>query len=207
MSADRVLILTWLSDLASSIVTDDEDQMDVAGRITAAGDLGASEFSLEVMSLVRIVAENAVQPADFDKISAGVDATGQTLAAIKILMAIGLAISGGRIAWPSRPSARRARARISDAGDIALSAVATLGANGASAYAWLSTLVAVSCRLVSDIAANAAPIVRVSTGISMPSTVLAYRLYGDAKRAADLVEISGSSTPLVMPTRFDALGS
>lgn len=207
MSADRVLILTWLSDLASSIVTDDEDQMDVAGRITAAGDLGASEFSLEVMSLVRIVAENAVQPADFDKFSAGVDATGQTLAAIKILMAMGLAISGGRIAWPSRHSARRARARISDAGDIALSAVSTLGANGASAYAWLSTLVAVSCRLVSDIAANAAPIVRVNTGISMPSTVLAYRLYGDAKRAADLVEISGSSTPLVMPTRFDALGS
>lgn len=207
MSADRVFILTWLSDLASSIVTDDEDQKDIAGRITVAGDLGASEFSLEVMSLVRIVAENAEQPADFDKIGAGVEATGQTLAAINVFMAMGLAISGGRIAWPSRPSARRARARISDAGDVALSVVSSLGANGASAYSWLSSLVSVSCRLVSDIAANAAPIVKVNTGISMPSTVLAYQLYGDAKRAADLVEISGSSTPLVMPTRFDALGS
>ncbi len=69
------------------------------------------------------------------------------------------------------------------------------------------TIIAISVRVISDIAANAAPIVNVRTGISLPSTVLAYQLYGDAKRAQGMVDIAGAATPLVMPTTFDALAS
>lgn len=72
-------------------------------------------------------------------------------------------------------------------------------------YGYLSRLVEVAVLIVSDQAANAVPIVRVETGISMPSTVLAYQLYGEADRAQGLVEIARSATPMLMPIAFDAL--
>jgi prophage DNA circulation protein len=123
------------------------------------------------------------------------------------MVSIGGSIAGCRTDWPSRPSARAARTRVATAGAEGSAAADTLGGDGADLYAWLTATTAISCRMISEIAANAAPIVRVSTGISLPSTVLAYQLYGDAKRAGGLVDLAGSSTPMVMPTLFDALAS
>ncbi|KAA3510098.1 hypothetical protein [Agrobacterium rosae] len=207
MTASRASILQWIADLASSIVTDAEDVSDIASRIANAPDLDASAFALEVLALTRVVAENADATSDFDLIGAALQVDASTLSIMKTLQAMAMTIAGVRISWPSRPSARRARARISLAGDDALGSASALGAAGAQTYAWLSSLVAVSCRLISDIAANAAPIVQVQTGVSLPSTVLAYQLYGDANRAGAMIDIAGASTPLVMPTHFDALAS
>lgn len=103
--------------------------------------------------------------------------------------------------------ARAARTRIAAAGEAGLAAVSGMGGEGADLYAWLSNLVSVSVRVVSEIAANAVPVVRVATKLSLPSSVLAYQLYGDASRAQGLVEIAGSATPLLMPASFEALAS
>ncbi len=70
---------------------------------------------------------------------------------------------------------------------------------GAPLYAWLQALGATGLRILSDIAANAVPMVRVETGISLPSSVLAYRLYGDAGRAEGLCGVARSLTPMLMP--------
>ncbi len=48
--------------------------------------------------------------------------------------------------------------------------------------------------------------VTVETGISLPSTLLAYKLYGDPARAGALCDVAGSMTPALMPARFEALG-
>lgn len=207
MSANRMAILRWIEDLAAVIVTDAEDAADLATRIAAAPNLSAQDFSLEVLSLARVVAESVDAASDFDLISSAVQVDGTTLPVLQILQAMALAIAGVRVDWPSRPSARRARSRMASSGDIALSAASALGAGGAETFAWLASLVAVSSRLISDLAANAAPIVRVQTGVSLPSTVLAYQLYGDANRAEAMIDIAGAATPLVMPTHFDALAS
>lgn len=207
MPANRSAILQWIADLAAAIVTDAEDMSDLSTRIDAAADMDAAAFSLEAIALTRIVAESVDASADFDLVAAALQVDAVTLPVMKVLQAMALAIAGVRVDWPSRPSARRARTRISSAGDEGLAAVSDLGAGGAQTYAWLSALIAVSCRLISDIAANAAPIVQVQTGISLPSTVLAYQLYGDATRAEAMIDIAGASTPLVMPTHFDALAS
>lgn len=207
MSANRTAILRWIEDLAAAIVTDAEDVADIATRIAAAPDLVAQDFSSEVLSLTRIVAESVDAASDFDLISSALQVDGATMPVLQILQAMALAIAGVRVDWPSRPSARRARSRVASAGEIALSAASALGAGGVETFAWLSSLVAVSSRLISDLAANAAPIVRVQTGVSLPSTVLAYQLYGDANRAEAMIDIAGASTPLVMPTHFDALAS
>lgn len=207
MSANRTAILRWIEDLAAVIVTDAEDAGDIATRIAAAPNLSAQDFSLEVLSLTRVVAESVDAASDFDLISSALQVDGATLPVLQILQAMALAIAGVRVDWPSRPSARRARSRMASSGDIALSAASALGAGGAETFAWLASLVAVSSRLISDLAANAAPIVRVQTGVSLPSTVLAYQLYGDANRAEAMIDIAGAATPLVMPTHFDALAS
>jgi prophage DNA circulation protein len=207
MAADRQTVLSWLADLAATIIQDADDLADVSARISAAPDLDAVAFATEALTLMRVVAESVTVAADFDRISVPASATGGTRNAMAIMVSMGLAIAGCRAEWPSRPMARSARSRVSAAGDDGAAAADTLGGDGADLYSWLTAVSAISCRLISDIAANAAPVIRVSTGISLPSTVLAYQLYGDAKRAGDLVDLAGSSTPMVMPTLFDALAS
>jgi prophage DNA circulation protein len=207
MAADRQTVLSWLADLAATIIQDADDLSDVTARISAAPGLDASGFAAEALALMRIVAESVTVAADFDRISVPASVAGETRNAIAIMVSMGLAIAGCRAEWVSRPMARSARSRVSAAGDDGAAAADTLGGDGADLYAWLTAVTAVSCRLLSDIAANAAPVIRVRTGISMPSTVLAYQLYGDAKRAGGLVDLAGSSTPMVMPTLFDALAS
>jgi hypothetical protein len=58
---------------------------------------------------------------------------------------------------------------------------------------------------LSRIAASRAPLVRVETGISLPSTLLAWELYEDPERAGELVERNRVSTPMLMPVAIEAL--
>ncbi|MDO3434326.1 hypothetical protein QWJ46_16725 [Rhizobium sp. CBN3] len=207
MAADRQTVLAWLADLAATIVSDVDDLADVTARIAAAPSLDAAAFATESLGLTRVIAESVTAPADFDRFSVPGTATGETAQAFAVLVAMGSAIAGCRAEWPSRPTARRARSQVSSAGDAGAAAASTLGGDGADLYAWLTAVTAISCRLVSEIAADAAPVIRIDTGISLPSTVLAYQLYGDAARAGALVDLAGSATPMVMPTLFDALAS
>ena len=85
--------------------------------------------------------------------------------------------------------------------------VSATGASALDLYQYLSRLVEIAVLIVSDQAANAVPIVRVETQMSLPSTVLAYQIYGDAARAGSLVDIARSTTPMLMPISFDALES
>jgi len=78
---------------------------------------------------------------------------------------------------------------------------------GYEAHAWLANLVGQAAIVLSRLAADRAPLVRVETGLSMPATRLAYDLYGDPDRAAELVERNGVSTPCFMPVRLEALSS
>jgi hypothetical protein len=208
MPANKTTVLSWLADLSAAIVTDPEDLGDVSSRIAAAVSLDAAAFATEALSLTRIIAESVNDSAGFDRWSIGPTiAAGDTRDAMSVLLSVALSIAGCRVDWPSRPQAGKARSRVAEAGDASLAVASNMGGDGADLYSWLSGLTDVACRLISDLAANAVPIVKVATGLSMPSTVLAYQLYGDANRAGSLVDISSSATPLVMPTLFDALAS
>lgn len=202
--ANREIILRWLGDLAQLVVADTTDLADLTARIAVAGDLDAHGFAGEAIDIMRVIGESTVSPQDFDRIAMPVGDKATTDAA-SVILAMGLSISGVKVAWPSRPRARAARSRISAVADNALGVAFALGGDGADLHHWLADVTGTSVRVVSDIAANAVPVVRVETGISMSASVLAYRLYGDAKRAEALVEISGSRTPGIMPISFDAL--
>ncbi|NTF32300.1 hypothetical protein [Rhizobium skierniewicense] len=205
MAANKQALCDWLDSLATTLVTDRLDSQDVSARLEAAPSLEAEAFALESLTLMRIVAESVISPSGFDRLRIGQFDDGDTERAAAVLLAVGLAVAGGRSQWISRPQARMGRDRISSSGDLALAAVAATGADGVDLYVWLSRLVNVAVRLVSDQAADAVPIVRIETGISLSSTLLAYQLYGDAARAESLVDIAGVSTPMLMPSAFNAL--
>lgn len=207
MSVDRDALAAWISTLADTLVTDALDAEAIRNRLAAAPDLEAEAFAAEMLSLMRVIGESVSTPSGFDTIKAGVFEGRATADFGAILLAVGLSIAGGRASWISRPQARAARSRISTAGDAALAIVSAMGGAAVDLYLWLSRLVEISVRLVSQDAADAVPVVRVETGISLPSTVLAYQLYGDAARAERLVEIAGAATPMLMPVAFDALES
>ncbi|WP_242220077.1 hypothetical protein [Shinella zoogloeoides] len=207
MPASRTDIAGWLAILAGSLVADTLDAADLANRTAVATDLEGEAFAAEVLSIMRVIAESVETPAGFDVVAVPVGFDADTLAAATILTAFGLGIAGPRVAWSSRPQARTARSRIAAHGEAALAAVAGMGAGAVDLYRYLSRIVEIAVLIVSDRAATAVPIVRVETGISLPSTVLAYHLYGDAARAQSLVEIARSTTPMLMPIGFDALES
>lgn len=207
MPASKSDLCSWLSDLASTLVTDTLDSSDLASRLAAAPDLAADAFALEALSLQRIISESVSTPSGFDQIKLPTLDDVDTLSAATILTAYGLAISAPRVAWVSRPQARAARTRIAAIGEEALGYVSAKGAIAVDLYGYLRKLIELGVLIVSEQAANAVPIVRVETGISLPSTVLAYQLYGDAGRAEGLVDIARVGTPMLMPIAFEALES
>lgn len=207
MPASKGDLCAWFSDLASTLVTDALDSADLASRIDAAPDLGADAFALEALSIVRVIAESVSTPAGFDRIKLPVFDDAEPSAAATILTAYGLSIAAPRVDWVSRPQARAARTRIATLGETALGFVSAEGAVAVDFYRYLGKLIELSVQIVSEQAANAVPVVRVETGISLPSTVLAYQLYGDAGRAEGLVDIARVGTPMLMPVAFEALES
>ncbi len=205
MPADKQAICDWLGSLATTLVLDALDAEDVAARLEVAQMLSADAFAIESLSLMRIIGESVSTASGFDTLRSAEFNEEETANAATILFAVGLAVAGGRADWISRPQARAGRDRIASAGNAALKVVSAMGADGVDLYVWLSALTNIAVRLVSDQAADAVPVVRVETGISLPSTFLAYQLYGDASRAGSLVEIAGVSTPMLMPSAFNAL--
>ncbi|MFD1328298.1 hypothetical protein [Mycoplana ramosa] len=201
MAADRTAILAWISAAAAEIVTDADDAADIAVRIDAADTLGVAAFAAETIDLVRIIGESVRDGRGFAALALP-ETAGETRDALALLSAIGQALAIGRVAWPSRPAARAARTRLGNAAELAYAIAARLDAG---LYAWLRALMQVAIRLVSEIAANSTPMARVTTNTSLPSTALAYQLYGDATRAGQLIDTAGSATPMLMPGSFDAL--
>lgn len=207
MVAERGAVAAWLSSLAATLVIDTLDAQDLADRLAKAPKLEGDAFALEALSVMRVIAESVDAPAGFDAIllPAGLDSA--TMDAVNVLTAFGLAVAAPRVAWISRPQARAARGRIVSQAEAAFAIVSGRGAAAVDLFRYLSRIVEVAVLIVSEQAANAVPIVRVETGISLPSTVLAYHLYGDASRAQGLVDIARSTTPMLMPVAFDALES
>lgn len=206
MAADRTVIAAWLATLAGALVNDELDAENLAARLASAPTMNGEAFALEALSIMRVIAESVDTPSAFDTIVLpSVD--GDTLVAATILLAFGLSVAAPRVAWISRPQARAARSRIVLHGEAALVHVSAKGPVAIDLFSYLSRLIEIAVLIVSDQAAIAVPIVRAETSISMPSTVLAYHLYGDAARAQGLVDIARSTTPMLMPIAFDALES
>jgi hypothetical protein len=205
MAADKGALIAWLKAKADLVVTNVSDRADLEDRFAVASRLDAAHFAAETIDIAKVIGQSCRTPSlyrDLADLSAIDDA--ETVKAASVLSAIALSLSVGRIAWVSRPSARRARQMLIDMADSAYAVTSGLGPD---LHSWLIALSGVAIRLISEISADMTPVVTVQSGVSLPSTVLAYRLYGDARRASGLVDLAGAGTPFIMPVEFEALAS
>ena len=87
---------------------------------------------------------------------------------------------------------------------IAVAVLPFLGSLGGAVTTAFSDLWGQSVSYLSSVIADLAPILLYQTNVRLPSTALAYRLYADPSRATELVARNRVSTPLFMPTIFEA---
>lgn len=111
-------------------------------------------------------------------------------------------VAEGRAAGDDRDAAAAARRRISKIVDATAARVAAeLGDESAEILMRAARTIQ---KHIADGAASLAPVVRITTPRFFPSTAMAWRLYGDPKRAAKLLSRAGCGTPLFMPLDFEA---
>lgn len=101
-----------------------------------------------------------------------------------------------------------AQAACSDLAALAEASLERIAATGAEAV-WHAASEAVRHAIdhLGRGALDLSPVVMVEALRAFPSTVLAWRLYGDPERAGELVDRNGVSTPLFFPATFEALAS
>ena len=204
---DVIAVANWMYSVGSLVVSDAIDLARLVDLTLASGVDSVESFFAGGLEASRIVGESVLTPSGFDAIKPVRFETQGTADLHAVIDAIISATAAPQVEWISRPQARAARKVVLDKGEKALAVISALGPAYVDLYVAVSRLVETSVRIVSDRAADAVPVVRIETGISLPSTVIAYQAYGDAKRAESLVDIARVGTPMLMPVSFEALES
>ncbi|WP_043838850.1 hypothetical protein [Muricoccus aerilatus] len=172
---------------------------------------GASELIAAVVALVAGVAECATDPADRVRLLSPL-ATAPTPAGGDA----GLAAVGRRAALAALARATAAcqprsydEAEALRRGSCAMFEAEELVAADAGEDAVAAALRTVRGAVDRDLrrrAANLSPLRKIEMKVSLSATVLAHRLYGDARREAELARMAGDPpNPLFMPQRFKGL--
>lgn len=191
-------VLITLSGLAQELILDADDLARVdalAMAVQADGEAGV----VALLQLARLTGEAA---ADANAVADAVDRVQDDSPLWRLVALIVLCFAAVRADYPSRQDAQAARAAISARANRVYSEA---GVYGPETIAWLVSMTGVATLYLSRTAAERAPAVRVETGVSLPSTLLAYDLYGDAGRAQELVDRNRVATSLVMPVSFEAV--
>ena len=177
---------------------------DAAFAAAAGGDFDGDSFAAGLVSAWRLAALSAVPQDIAPLIAAELPPADGTAVrdAERLAMAGALAVATVRVGYAARRDARAAREAFAATVAPVLEAA---GAFSAEAWSWLASMTGEAALALSRTAADRAPLVRVETGVSLPSTVLAHRLYGDPNRASELVERNRAATPAMMPTILEAL--
>lgn len=176
----------------------------LAGAAVALGDAADPAFLLEVIG-------QSARPADPPPpaVSRGTAQTihdnavaAQALAAAMRAVVVGEAMA--RREYRDRFEGGQARALAAAIFDDALS---RLGRAGLTLAADLSALRGLMAERVAAQISSIAPVITVSVPASLPSLWVAWRLYADPRRAAEVADRAGVGHPSFMPLRFEAVAA
>jgi prophage DNA circulation protein len=127
------------------------------------------------------------------------------VACVEAALLAEVAVAVAEQSYGDRPTAQAAAGRLAALADASLERVAEQG--GEEIWRAASEAVRQGIDHLGRGALDLKPVVLVESMRSLPSTVLAWRLYGDPERAEELVARNGVTTSLFMPTSFEALAS
>lgn len=196
-------LAAWITGLADRLVTGSDDRILVgrlAARVGAGGEDGAQAF----IALARLIGE-AGDPAEVivaqpEILTASAENAGQAVAS---LIMHGFAVL--RLPLPAQQDAAAARAYIGARAALAYEAVGAW--LGADVLDFAVRFTGETVRQLSAIAATRAPLVRIELNLSLPASLLAWDLYADPQRGAEIADRNGCGTSMLMPSTLVALGS
>ena len=194
--------MIWVTALASRLLSETDD-VALASRLGAALQVGGTEGATAYLELCRLIGEAAVP---VDALAALTDIDLQALtpdAVVAVGQLVVHCFASIRIDYPAQPDASKARSEVSARAQKAYPVIGD--ALGHDALDFVVRLVGQTVVELSRIAANRAPLVRVETGISLPSSVIAWDLYADPTRGAELMGRNKTGTPMLMPVVVEAL--
>lgn len=195
-------VLDYLERLTGLLATRENDRARADAlllRVASGTAEGTADGALAAMELARLLGEAGDPVAAFALADPGTLSSGEQAVALVVSC-----FAAVRTDYPARQDATSARSALRDRADASYPAMSEIGSD---LLDWIVRLVGESVLHLSAVAATRAPVVRVETGVSLPSTLLAFDLYADPSRAGELVERNRLGTPLVMPTRFEALAA
>lgn len=210
---DVALAETRIGAAATTTMTGDRPAVAVTRALTAFSEASASAieepetYALSLADGWRLVALNA------DPMELRAHLTVELLRPVEspagiaeqTAIAGALAIASVRGDYAARPDARRARESM--AASVAPVLASAGAALGHEAQAWLSEMTGTAAMILSRTAADRSPLVRVETMLSLSAVTAAYKLYGDANRARELVDRNRVATAVFLPVTFEALAS
>lgn len=197
-------IAILLGVLADELIDDTDDRRAadrLAGATSSGGEAGM-RAALDLAKLIGEAGDPAATLVALDRVMAAGDFGDDALSIVASTVVACFATVRGD--YPARQDATAARTALSARAEFAYPLV---GGAGAEVLDFVVSLVGDAVLALSALAASRVPVVRVETGISLPSTLIAWDLYGAAGRAAEIVQRNRIATPLVMPAAFEALGS
>lgn len=148
---------------------------------------------------------NAVPATTSPAVNLASDFAQAAVACVEAAMLAEVAVAVAERSYMDRPSAQGAASRLSEVADVSLERIAEYG--GEDVWRAASEAVRQAIDYLGRGAMDLKPVVQVEAMRSFPSTVLAWRLYGDPERAEELVERNAVTTPLFFPTSFEALST
>lgn len=207
-ASHRAQALSALADLAGTSDVPSVATTAIAAASTAAANVlsAPKTHATATVTAWRMIGRYFEPAKVFDLASAELEASmgatvADTLARAGQLAALSLAAV--RRDYSARADATEARAVLARRADPVL--VESSAAFGSDVFAWVAETSGQAALAISRIAADRAPLVRVESGVSLPSAVAAYALYGDANRADELVARNRVATPALMPSIFEAI--
>ncbi|BDA84965.1 hypothetical protein Sa4125_25070 [Aureimonas sp. SA4125] len=193
--------MIWLVNLVDRFVLDADDLASARGLAVGVGLTGA-EAAMSCLTACRVLGEAADDP---EGLILALDGLSGLTATEAIGALVARCFAAVRVDYPSRQDAQAGRAALSAAAEPVYGAAGTEA--GPDVLAFVVRLVGQAATEISAIAATRSPLVRVETGVSLPSSLLAWDLYGDPDRGRELVQRNRTGTSMVMPIVLEALAS
>lgn len=193
--------MSWASDLAARLISATDDLAQVA-RLSAAAILPGVDGRIACLELCQLIGEAAEPKAALDAIDelAGTDEASELVGRLIIHC-----FAAVRLDYPAQPDAATARLAVSTRARAAYPAIGD--ALGTDALDFVVRLVGQTVVELSRIAASRSPLVRVETALSLPSSLIAFDLYGDPARGEEIMGRNRTGTPMLMPIAIEAIGS
>lgn len=188
--------MDWIIALAARWIVAVDDLAEAEPLLDALHGSGAAVAFLDLARLIGEV-------GDPDGLIGELDDEDQSDPLVAIGSLVAACFAAVRADYPSQREAVAARARLSGQANAAYAVIGS--AFGADALAFTVRIAGEAIVQLSRHPANMTPLITVESAISMPSSWLAWRLYGDPSRGGELVQRNRSGTPLMMPATIEAL--